>query len=260
MNAILVTKSVAPLLANPTLASEQTSQLVLGEGAEILGHEGPMLRVRTVVDDYQGWIHQGYIRHVSFGEAEQWLGVSGWSEGAMLENSTGVVVRAPLRSRLIIEGPDRVRLPDGSAARIVSGRVRPYGEVVVEAQADHPDLWAWRNFAGAPYLWGGVTSTGIDCSGLVQTTFLARGLPLPRDARDQREFGSEVEFVDRRRGDLAFFRSIDSGGISHVAILAPDEHIVHSTVETGEVTRESWAAGSRAGSLRTRLAGIRRLA
>ncbi|MEP6590625.1 MAG: NlpC/P60 family protein [Gemmatimonadota bacterium] len=260
MNALLVTRSVAPLLAGPTLASEQISQLVLGEGAEILGHEGSMLRVRTVVDDYQGWIHEGYVRHVSFGEAEQWLGVSGWSEGATLEDSTGIPLLAPQRARLIIEGADRVRLPDGSAAKVVSGRVRPYGDIVMEAQQDYPDLWAWRHFAGTPYLWGGVTAHGVDCSGLVQTTFLARGVPIPRDARDQIEFGTEVDFVERRRGDLVFFRGADGDGITHVAILAPDEHIVHSTAETGQVTRESWAIGSRAAPLRARVAGLRRLA
>lgn len=260
MKAILVTKSVAPLLAAPTLASEQLSQMVLGEGAEVLGHEGRMLRVRTVIDDYQGWIHEGYVRHVDFGEAEQWLGVAGWSEGALLEDSVGVALRAPHRARLVIEGPDRVRLPDGSAAKVLSGRVRPYYDVVSEAQHEFPDLWAWREFAGSPYLWGGITASGIDCSGLVQTTFLARGVPIARDARDQFEYGDDVDFVDRRRGDLAFFRGVDTDAITHVAILAPDEHLVHSTVETGQVTREPWGRGSRAAPLRARLAGLRRLA
>lgn len=260
MKALLVTKAVAPVLAGPTLASEQVSQMVLGEGAEILGHEGRMLRVRTVIDDYQGWIHEGYIRHVDYGEAQQWLGVSGWSDGAELRGSAGIKLRAPHRARIIVDGADRVRLPDGTAATVLSGSVRPYYDVVSAAQRETPDRWAWREFAGTPYLWGGVTDTGIDCSGLVQTAFLARGVPIARDARDQVEYGAEVEFAERRPGDLVFFRGVDSSAITHVAIIAPDEQIVHSTIDTGEVTKEKWGIGSRAELLRARVVAVRRLA
>lgn len=122
-----------------------------------------------------------------------------------------------------------------------------------------PAEWAWREFAETPYLWGGVTASGIDGSGLVQITFLARGVILPRDARDQAESGSAVDPVAMQAGDLLFFRGEETDRITHVAILAAPDQIVHSTVETGGVTREPWHVGSRAAPLRQRLVAVRRL-
>src|SRR5690606_3231696 len=122
-----------------------------------------------------------------------------------------------------------------------------------------PSEWAIHHFAGTPYLWGGVTAAGIDCSGLVQVTFLARGIPLPRNASQQVTFGTEVspELIDE--GDLLFFRSTSSAEISHVAIAADPHTIVHSAVDTGGVTRESWHSNARTAGLRERLVAARRL-
>ncbi len=257
--AVLVTTAVAPLLGAPALSSEQVSQVILGEGAELLEQRGPYCRVRTSLDAYEGWLHRGYVREVDLNMLEGWLVTAAWSEGALVEGSTGIAQRAPHRARLTLEGPDRVRLPDGSSGTILSGRVRPFQDILLHARSVPPADWAWREFAGAPYLWGGVTASGIDCSGLVQTTFLMRGITLPRDARQQASHGDEVHEKDARAGDLLFFRGQDTTTITHVAIVASHDTIVHATVETGRVTRESWAEGSRAAPLRDRLVAVRRL-
>jgi hypothetical protein len=233
--------------------------LVLGEAAEVIDVNGGMLRVRTLLDGYEGFLHRGYVQEMLIGTAVNWLHTSAWSEGALLGGAAGSLLRAPHRARLPLEGDERVRLPDGSAAEILSGSIRNYGEVMADAVLEPPAEWAWREFAGSPYLWGGITASGIDCSGLVQTTFLARGTPLPRDARQQVDHGEMVEATEARTGDLLFFRGTESEAITHVAILAGHETLVHSTVETGQVTRESWEAGSRAAPLRDRLVAVRRL-
>lgn len=257
--ALLVTTAVAPLLAAPTLSSEQVSQLVLGEGAEILEQRDAYHRIRTSLDAYEGWIHRGYARTIDVNELEGWLATAAWSEGALIEGSTGVAQRAPHRARLILEGPDLVRLPDGSSGAVLAGRIRPFNDILLHSRSVPPADWAWREFAGTPYLWGGITASGIDCSGLVQTTFLVRGITLPRDARQQVAHGDGVEEREARAGDLLFFRGQETSSITHVAIIAGHDTIVHSTVETGRVTRESWADGSRAAPLRERLVAIRRL-
>lgn len=258
VSAVLAISAVVPVLAGPSLRHELVTQLVLGEGARILDRDGEMLRVRTVLDDYEGWLHRGYVREADASTVDAWLATAAWSEGAVLERDHCKLV-APHRSRLPLEGSDRVRLPDGQPARLVSGRIRPYGEVVRDALTVEPAAWAWREFAGTPYLWGGVSAAGIDCSGLVQTTFLARGIPLPRDARSQVDVGATVALDAARGGDLLYFRGEESERITHVAIAADRDTIVHSTVATGQVTRESWTPGSRASALRERLVAIRRL-
>lgn len=258
MTAILATTAVAPLHAAPSLRSEMVSQMVLGEGAEILESQHSMYRVRTLLDDYEGWIHSGYTCRLSLSEVKDWLAHAVWSEGALLEDDSGMVTRAPHRARLMTDRLS-VILPHGIRAEILSGSVRSMEDVSADALGEPPADWAWRQFAGTPYLWGGVTAAGLDCSGLVQTTFLMRGISLPRDARDQVGSGAPVELHERRAGDLLFFRGEESDSISHVALLAGHETIVHSIISAGRVIRESCIDGPWAGLLRDRLVAVRRL-
>jgi cell wall-associated NlpC family hydrolase len=259
MNGLLVTAAVAPLLATPSLRSEQVSQLVMGEGAEVLDSHYEMLQVRTLLDSYEGWIAEGYVVPLPLGDVETWLAGAGWSEGALLKTRAGMAVRAPHRARLTIESDGVVQLPTGDSAEILSGAVRSHPELVERARREAPADWAWREFAGTPYLWGGVTGAGIDCSGLVQNTFLARGVTLPRDAEQQAAHGQVVEPTRRTAGDLLFFRARESDRIGHVALYAGDETIVHSSVDTGGVARETLAPGSRPHSLLARLVAVRRI-
>ena len=95
MTGVLVTAAVAPLLASPSLRSEQVSQMVLGEGAEVLERNGRLLRVQTLLDRYEGWLAAGYAVEVTLTDAEAWIADAAWSEGAIILSSGGIAVRVP---------------------------------------------------------------------------------------------------------------------------------------------------------------------
>lgn len=254
--SVICRAPVAPVLADASLRAEQVTQLVLGETGTILERRAEWLRIRADIDGYEGWVHQGYVLATS--RASQWReSATAWSDGARVV-SNGVPTVLPLRARVILE-EGAVRLPDERLAVVVEGSVREVREVRRAAQAVTPDAWAWEAYASAPYQWGGVTPLGVDCSGLVQTTFAARGVSLPRDGWQQAAIGAAVPLEAARPGDLLFFHGEATDRITHVAIYAGNDVIVHSTVGCGEVVRESWSAGSRAAPLRERWVSARRM-
>ena len=256
--SLIARAGVGPVQREPSLRAEQVTQFVLGETAKVLESQADWRRVRLDVDRYEGWVHLGYALETDHEIARGWReSAVGWSEGAVVRTDLGVVVRLPVRARVGLASP-RIDLPDGSQGTVIAGSITPYDRVVARARAVPPDIWALRTYAGTPYQWGGLTPWGVDCSGLVQTTFLARGIALPRDAVHQVSAGEAVAPGDARQGDLLFF-SERGDRISHVALAGPSDTLVHSTLACGGLVMESWGPGTRAMVLRTQLVGIRRV-
>lgn len=256
--AVLARAAIAPVFADATLRAEQVSQLVLGETADVLEVSGVWRKVRTELDRYVGWVHVGYCTETDDASADLWRQDAGaWSHGATARAGEERV-RLPLRARVALEGAV-IRLPDGRRAHVHEGRVATADEAVASARAQPPEHWALEHFAGSPYEWGGVTPYGVDCSGLVQTTFLARGLRLPRDASQQMDCGATVPLDRLLPGDLLFFRGETTQSITHVAFAGEADTLVHSAVAVGGVRKESWRPESRAAALRDRLVAVRRL-
>jgi hypothetical protein len=258
VTAVIARAALVPMCAEPSLRSEQTNQLVLGETAAVLETAGDWRKVQTGLDNYVGGVHAGYCAEVAEAEADAWRGQAGaWSMGSVVKVGE-LRVRLPLRARVVLDG-ETVRLPDGRRAKVVEGTVAPAEQSVPAARAKAPERWALEFFAGAPYEWGGVTPCGVDCSGVVQTTFLARGMVLPRDSSEQARCGAPVAPDALRPGDLLFFRGESSERITHVAFAGEAETLLHSTVSLGGMALEPWLPASRAAPLRDRLVAVRRL-
>jgi len=254
---VVARSAITPLFASASLRAEQVTQLVLGETARVEETAGEWRRVRCHHDGYEGWVHAGYVVELDAASAAAWRAqASGWSLGATLRRGE-LTFRLPLRARVALED-GAVRLPHGELWRMNGAEIRPSAEVCRAALAVTPERWALEHFAGSPYQWGGVTPWGADCSGLVQTTFAARGTLLPRDAMLQVEHGEPVPPERSRPGDLLFFRG-DCERITHVAFAGEADTLVHSAVACGGAVAEPWLPGTRAGSLRERLVAVRRM-
>jgi hypothetical protein len=261
VSSVVVVAALAPVMASPSVRAELVTQLVMGETALLRERQGEWCAIRSDVDGYDGWINGGYLRELTPADAAAWHITAGaFSGGARIAVGRDLVL-APLRARLQLED-GLVTLPDGRAGRLLDGAVQSVVDTIAAARTVSPDAWALDHFRGTYYLWGGVTPLGVDCSGLVQTTFLLRGVTLPRDSSAQAGAGGPVALNATKPGDLLFFRS-ESGSdtITHVALVAPADSIVHSTISCGGVVHESFARGTRAGdALRPRLVAARRVA
>jgi len=217
---LLVASPVAPLNAEPRAASEQVSQSVAGHTAEILEARDGWRRVR-LADGYEGWMHEGYLGAVA-------------ASVQVVRISLGCTVRDAAR------GVERA-LPFG--ARVPRDAEIVAGEAVDDAErhARFPATGsavatsAARWFTGTSYQWGGVTPWGADCSGMVQAVFALHGVSLPRDARVQAEQG-KIVMTSReswRPGDLLFFSERADGRITHVALVANADTLMHVAIGRG---------------------------
>jgi gamma-D-glutamyl-L-lysine dipeptidyl-peptidase len=200
-----VRASVAPLLAEPRIASEKISELLSGHPLTVLATEGDWLRVSRS-DGYQGWTHKGYVSQSAEGA---WL----TSLGCTIVNDVGALLPLPLGALV----PSDAHIVEGGALSSAELRTAfpPTRASIIRT--------ARTAFAGAPYAWGGVTPWGADCSGFVQTTFALHGLALPRDSWQQAQSGSPIDgqpggVAGIMAADLLFFSSRDDRRPTHVGI------------------------------------------
>jgi gamma-D-glutamyl-L-lysine dipeptidyl-peptidase len=259
----VVTAALAPLLERPAVRAPRVNEAVQGEPLTLLERKDDWLHVRAG-DGHVAWIHSGYVRVGLTDWFESWLRHSTIrSLGCELEYQ-GDRVRLPIGARLapLREGGGGVETADGRLARVVSGVVRSESELHAEARLMAIPQLALRWFGGAPYLWGGRTEWGVDCSGLVQAVYAARGVVLPRDSDQQATSGESVALSGSGAGyvvgDLLFFAERER--ISHVALWAGAGRIVHSTLSRGGVVSEDlFADQTRLTKLREQLVIVRRV-
>jgi cell wall-associated NlpC family hydrolase len=258
--AAILTAALAPLLGEPKVSAPRVSEVLHGEVLDVLERRDDWLRVRAP-DGYIAWLNAGYVAMGPTDWAED------WAERASARSLSADILTTDGRRRLptgarVALRRGVVELADGQRGAVAAGNVRREQELRVEARhLALPEL-AQKRYAGAPYLWGGRTEWGIDCSGLVQAVYAARGIKLPRDSDQQFSHGQEIgmasEGAGYEAGDLLFFA--ERGRVSHVALWAGAGRIVHSALSRGGVGGDHlFGDEPRMVRLRDNLVGVRRM-
>jgi gamma-D-glutamyl-L-lysine dipeptidyl-peptidase len=215
--------AVVPVRREPSDKSEMTTQLLFGDLVETTAREGSWYKVRILYDTYEGWIDAKQVKLISEQEFRR-LG------------QVNVTVNRQLFSDLIFHNNQKMYLPAGCSFYSLKGQDMDIGGDNYRFEGnsypfnfDSMDglLETANNYLSCPYLWGGKTYLGLDCSGFTQIVYKQHGIKLLRDAAQQATQGQLITFLnDAKPGDLAFFDNSE-GKIGHVGILIDNQNIIH---------------------------------
>jgi len=273
----LVNRSVVDLMSGPSVSAERVSQALLGEACCLLQQEGDWAQVRVERDGYVGWLQTAAL-HLApeqavrdFVAAAQTMVSTEIAQAYLTSARADVAGKLPLGLCLPLAQREAqllaVRLPDArvwwlAASDAITTAERP----ALDANGIARALAMLRRSIGVPYLWGGCTPFGYDCSGLSQAFYALFGVRIPRDADQQFQAGHEVH-GSPAPGDLIFFRIDGSEGeaarhadVRHVAISLGSDQILHASGRARSVAIDRLAAGgdSYGAWLSKRVAGVRR--
>ena len=221
MNTIISHIAYTPIRKEPDHRSEQVSQLLFGESAEIVDTKAEWLLVKSNFDNYTGWVEEGAIQV---------------ADPAFLSVKKIIISEPLIRIAhkdvvMIIPGGAELPQPDPEGFFQFGQKHWCITNYVKEEKISSSNsiVTTAMKFINAPYLWGGRNVFGIDCSGFTQLVYKIHSFPLPRDARDQANIGDPVlSLSEAKPGDLLFF-NIKEGLISHTGILLDDERIIHAS-------------------------------
>jgi len=248
-DAAQVTVPVAALRPTPDLARGIDTELLIGETVRVFDRADGWAWVKADEDGYVGYLPEAHIGPVEAATHRIVVPRSFiYPEPELRKPHTAVL---SMGSRLKIVGEAETRgnhyhlLADGTA--VMSNHCRPVSENLDDYVA------IATRFIETPYLWGGRSGIGIDCSGLTQLSLMMAGHKFPRDTDMQAKMGTDIAREELRRGDLVFWKG-------HVGIMEDAETLLHANGHTMTVARENFeAAVKRIGWLYEQPTGYRRI-
>jgi cell wall-associated NlpC family hydrolase len=209
--------------AEPSDSAEMVSQVLFGEFVSIAKISGNWIQVRTLYDDYTGWVDGKQVLKTT----------KAFMDGAADNSSVSIELAqsaaSPSQHIPLLLGSS---LPyfDGMNFRINKEKFVFNGQAVMPGQNGKTIVLekVVNKLLNAPYLWGGRSPFGMDCSGFTQVVFKTLGIQLPRDSIQQAECGQTISFISAAQtGDLAFFEN-KQGKIAHVGIITREGKIAHA--------------------------------
>jgi hypothetical protein len=208
--------SIVPLRNEPTDTSELVSQVIYGDLFKIIDKRKKWSRIRLAFDKYEGWI-----------DNKQYIEIN--------ESDYKTLTKEPLKLSTDLvefiedENQQLFPIPIGTQLNGLSLLNHSYeGNSINEKASKSNIITTAFTFLNTPYLWGGKTPFGIDCSGFTQMVYKLNGYKLLRDASQQATQGEALSFIEESEpGDLAFFDNSE-GAIIHVGIIMKDNYIIHA--------------------------------
>lgn len=210
--------SVAPVRHEPSDSSEIVTQLLFGDTVQVLEQGQPWIKIRFQADGYEGWMDFKQLTYLEDSEYHTYI-----ASPTVYLHDRFVEITGPLGKQLLMIG---ARLPNFDGKSIHIGNDTYTFETLPKTENNNVHTTALK-YLNAPYLWGGKSVFGIDCSGLTQNVFKLHGKQLPRDASKQVFEGKEISFEERQVGDVPFFINA-KGIVHHVGILTEKNQIIHA--------------------------------
>jgi hypothetical protein len=210
--------SVAPVRLDPSDSSEIVTQLLFGDPVIILEKGQPWIKIRFEADNYEGWMDFKQLTYLEDPEYLDYL-----EKPIVYLHDRFLEIIGPLGKQLLMMGS---RLPNFDGKSIRLGNNTYTFEVHPTTESNNIITRAFE-YLNAPYLWGGKSVFGIDCSGFTQNVFKLHGKQLPRDASKQVLEGKDISFEERQVGDVPFFINA-KGIVHHVGILVEKNQIIHA--------------------------------
>ncbi|MGQ9847035.1 MAG: C40 family peptidase [Bacteroidales bacterium] len=221
----IITIACLPLRFEPSEKSEMETQILFGELIEIIETAGSWSKVKTLADQYVGWVDNKNFIYIDEKNIKTYIhaktvltsilayALNSNNEKIILPGGSILPNFDPLNNTFVIgEKIFRLLEPISTYA--------PNAENIVNLA---------KQYLNSPYLWGGKTALGIDCSGLTQVVYKMVGIQLPRNAAQQAEVGKLIPFIEEAKpGDLMFFDN-NEGKIIHVGIYLGNCKIIHAS-------------------------------
>lgn len=222
--------SVIPVRKEPSDASEMVTQLLFGEHFQIKGKNKQWRKIRVAWDGYEGWLDEKQILTITLEDFNKLNGAEYFVtvDVVQIADNDGVLFPVLLGSTLPFYAEKNFTLKDKPFS--FQGNVKKLNNTA-QHNNEEKQLLVENAFMylNSPYLWGGRSPFGIDCSGFTQMVHKLSGIKLQRDADQQAQQGYTVNLLAQAEaGDLAFFDN-EEGKIIHVGIILPENKIIHAS-------------------------------